>query len=284
MSSKRILTALLLLAGFDVNAQEAAPNRSIGVVESTPEVAVSGKTKNDPDHLYRNPEVLPKPAFDKVAYLSKNIRYPEAAYKDGIQGKVVVAFVVEKDGSLTDIKIIEGAELGHGVPEETIRVIKSMPKWKPGRQENQPVRSYFTLPISFSLPEEPDDDAPVHPGFEAPVPSKPTSKAPVGTEIYRSTNIPPKPDFNLTEFLSKNLRYPEAAIENEVQDRVYVQFVVEKDGSLTDIRIVRGVGIGYGIPEEAMRVVKAMPKWKPAMKNGQVVRAYFTMPISFTLQ
>lgn len=244
---------------------------------------VESTAKIDENAIYRTVQKKPEPTFNISQFIAKNLKYPEEARQNDIRGKVVVQFVVERDGSLSDIRLVRGKELGHGIPGEAIRVVKNMPKWKPGRQENQPVRSYFTLPISFSLPEEPDD-APVHPGFEAPAPSKPASKAQVGTEIYRSTDIPPKPDFNLTEFLSKNLRYPEVAVENEVQDRVYVQFVVEKDGSLTDIRIVRGVGIGYGIPEEAMRVVKAMPKWRPAMKDGQVVRAYFTMPISFTLQ
>jgi protein TonB len=83
-------------------------------------------------------------------------------------------------------------------------------------------------------------------------------------------------------YLFKNIRYPAVARENNVQGKVFLTFVVEKDGSLTDIKVLRG--IGSGCDEEATRVIKASPKWKPGMQNGRAVRSQFTVPISFTLQ
>lgn len=83
-------------------------------------------------------------------------------------------------------------------------------------------------------------------------------------------------------FLNKNLRYPAVARENNVQGRVIVQFVVEKDGSLTDFKILRG--IGSGCDEEAQRVLKSTPHWTPGIQNGRPVRQLYTIPISFTLQ
>jgi len=83
-------------------------------------------------------------------------------------------------------------------------------------------------------------------------------------------------------YLQKNMRYPAVARENNVQGKVFLTFVVEKDGSLTDIKVLRG--IGSGCDEEAVRVIKASPRWKPGQQNGRNVRQQYTVPISFTLQ
>ncbi|WP_367868642.1 energy transducer TonB [Pedobacter sp. WC2423] len=83
------------------------------------------------------------------AYLSKAIRYPEAAQEAGLQGKVFVSFIVEKDGSLTDIKVEK--KLGNGTDEEAVRVLKASPKWNPGIQNGREVRVKYNIPISFSL-------------------------------------------------------------------------------------------------------------------------------------
>jgi protein TonB len=91
------------------------------------------------------------PGGDKALkeYIVNNIRYPEVARQSGISGIVYVQFVVEKDGSISDVKVLRG--IGGGCDEEAMRVVKSMPKWKPGKQRGQPVRVYFTLPIEFKL-------------------------------------------------------------------------------------------------------------------------------------
>jgi protein TonB len=82
-------------------------------------------------------------------YIKNNIRYPEVARTSGITGTVYVQFVVEKDGSISDVKVLRG--IGGGCDEEAVRVVKSMPKWKPGKQRGQPVRVYYTLPIDFKI-------------------------------------------------------------------------------------------------------------------------------------
>jgi len=83
------------------------------------------------------------------------------------------------------------------------------------------------------------------------------------------------------KFLGKNIRYPAVARENGTQGKVIMQFVVEKDGSLTDIKVARG--IGDGCDEEATRVLKASPHWSAGVQNGRKVRVAYTVPISFTL-
>jgi len=85
----------------------------------------------------------------RISYLQQNIKYPEEAKELGIQGKVFVTFVVEVDGSITDVRVLRG--IGGGCDEEAIRVVKSMPKWVPGKQRGVPVRVQFNLPIKFTL-------------------------------------------------------------------------------------------------------------------------------------
>jgi periplasmic protein TonB len=82
-------------------------------------------------------------------FLSDNLRYPQMAREAGIQGTVFVTFVVEIDGSVTDVRIVRG--IGGGCDEEAVRVVKMMPNWEPGRQRGQPVRVQFVMPIRFRL-------------------------------------------------------------------------------------------------------------------------------------
>jgi periplasmic protein TonB len=84
------------------------------------------------------------------------------------------------------------------------------------------------------------------------------------------------------KFLAENIQYPQQATENGIQGTVYVSFVVDSKGNVTDVKILRG--IGGGCDEEALRVVKMMPKWHPGKQNGKNVRVLFNMPIYFKLQ
>ena len=87
---------------------------------------------------------------------------------------------------------------------------------------------------------------------------------------------------NLYQFISDHLRFPAMAKDNGTSGTVYLSFVVEKDGSVSNVTTLRG--IGDGCEEEAMRVVKMLPKWKPAKNHGQPVRVKFTLPVRFKLQ
>jgi len=85
----------------------------------------------------------------RIKYLQDNIHYPEMAKESGIQGTVYVTFVVEKDGRISNVKILRG--IGGGCDEEAVRIIKNMPKWKPGKQRGRAVRAQFNMPIRFVL-------------------------------------------------------------------------------------------------------------------------------------
>lgn len=83
------------------------------------------------------------------------------------------------------------------------------------------------------------------------------------------------------QFLDNNIQYPDEAKENNIQGRVFVTFVVEKDGAICSVEVLRG--IGHGCDEEAVRVVEAMPNWIPGKQRGEPVRVQFNLPIKFTL-
>ncbi len=86
----------------------------------------------------------------------------------------------------------------------------------------------------------------------------------------------------MMEYIQKNIKYPMMARESDIQGRVFVSFVVEPDGSITNVAVLRG--IGGGCDEEALRVVQSMPNWKPGKQRGSAVRCAFTVPIIFKLQ
>jgi TonB family protein len=116
--------------------------------------AAPKKTNQLKGGVYDVVEVLPKFPGGMEAmgtFLSKNIKYPSADREKGLQGKVVAQFVVEPDGSLTNIKVVRAPSTTMGA--EAVRVLKMSPKWKPGINNGKPVRTVYTIPVSFALSE-----------------------------------------------------------------------------------------------------------------------------------
>jgi len=129
------------------------PNADINIAEPVGESDVKAVVEDNSPVSFASVEVLPEPqggmaGFGK--YIQQNYRVPEAAASSGNSGgRVTVSFVVEKDGKLTDIKVLR--DLGYGTGEEAKRVLAKMPPWKPGIQNGRPVRVAYTLPIAISL-------------------------------------------------------------------------------------------------------------------------------------
>ena len=127
---------------------EAPPDEEIKIEEVKEQVI----QQEAPKEIFTVVEEQPGyPGGDeaRIKFLQENIKYPEEAKELGVQGKVFVTFVVEVDGSITDVRVLRG--IGAGCDEEAIRVVKSMPRWVPGKQRGQPVRVQFNLPIKFTL-------------------------------------------------------------------------------------------------------------------------------------
>jgi TonB family protein len=221
----------------------------------------------DDDKIYQNVEYLPRFIGGLDAFrdfLIKNLKYPARAKSAKVEGRVYCQFVVEKDGSLSNINVVRG--IGYGCDEEAIRVLAISPKWNPGTQNGKTVRVSYTIPIFYQLPKEKVEVTPA---------------APKNTDV----EVLPSYPGGLVEFgkfLGMNLRYPKEAKDKNIEGRVYVSFVVEKNGSLTDPKVLRG--IGYGCDEEALRVIKLSKNWNPGTQNGKAVRVSYTIPIFFQMK
>ena len=139
------VAALLLMVGCKPAAQDPQQTETAQteVTENTPEGEVFQVVEVEPQ-FEGGLEALYK-------YLAENIKYPEQAKSDGIQGRVFVRFVIEADGSVTSAQVLRG--IGGGCDEEALRVVEAMPKWTPGMQQGKPVRVQFNLPITFKLQE-----------------------------------------------------------------------------------------------------------------------------------
>lgn len=213
-----------------------------------------------------------------MKYLSANIRYPEAAHKDGTQGRVTVQFVVGKDGSIGNVSILRGVD--PALDAEAIRVISGMPKWKPGTQKGEPVNVKYTVPVMFRLTPEPVDkiDEMIVVGYRNP-------DAPVTGEVYETVDKMPEFPGGMTglmQHLSKNIRYPAEAHTNNIQGRVVISVIINTDGKATNAQIVQGVA--PSLDAEALRVTGTMPDWIPGTKDGKPVNVKYTFPVVFRLQ
>ena len=206
---------------------------------------------------------MPRAGYEVGEYMKKNLHYPAEALKKGIEGKVLVQFTVGTDGSISDVQIRRG--IGGGCDEEAKRIVENMPPWQPAVVDGKPVKAMYTQPITFALDHNTGSKGKADDG-----------------EVYQFVDQMPKPGFNLNEFLRENLHYPKSARNNNEQDRVAVTFTVNEDGSLSDVNVLRGE---YpDLNEEAIRVVKNMPKWMPGKMNGKPVKVKYTQPITFRME
>lgn len=231
-----------------------------------------------------------------MEYLSQNIKYPAEAHAKGTQGRVIVCFVVKKDGSIDNIKVVRSVD--PYLDKEAIRVITAMPKWKPGKQRGQAVNVRFTVPVAFRLTDpEPakaeeikqsDLEEVVVVGYGLKEDSTPDA---VGIETgdteptFKVVETMPKfpgGTAGLMKYLARSIKYPTIAQKNKEQGRVIIKMVVGKDGSLSDIKVLRSVS--PSLDAEAIRVVGNMPKWEPGQQRGQAVAVEYTLPIVFRLQ
>jgi TonB family protein len=152
---RNIFSILLIFLVFTTNAQVSQSNGIFNKVAIDSSEGTSNPTSGGSDTsnvVYEVVEIQPSPAGGMAGwnkYLSENLRYPPNAQRKGIEGTVIVAFVVNTDGTTTDIEILRS--VGGGCDEEVIRIVKGSPKWTPGMQRGTPVRTRMRLPLRFML-------------------------------------------------------------------------------------------------------------------------------------
>ena len=276
------LMALAVVAFAKPKVEEIPTTEEITepiVEESTtpPEVNTEVSLPADDDKIYDIVEENPQfPGGDMAMYkwIANHLQYPEECREKGIQGRVMIQFVVNKDGSITDVKVLKSPSAL--LSEEAIRVVKAMPKWKPAKDKGKVVRSHFRLPIVFRLPNT-----------QKTVTSEPTEK-PITETVeervfveYEENAQFPGGDEAMYKWISDQIKYPEECKAKGIQGRVHLTFVIETDGSITNVKALRSPD--EALSQEAIRVVSAMPKWKPARYMNKAVSCNYRLPIMFRL-
>ncbi|WP_448700052.1 TonB family protein [Mucilaginibacter sp. AW1-3] len=254
-------------------------------------------------------------------FLQKNIHYPATDKQNHVQGKVYIQFIVEPNGGLSSFKVLRSPSDAMSKESVRVMKLspKWKPGKQNGKPVRVQFTLPINFSLADELPPPPppakagqklappppppgaksgDKLAPPPPPAQKLGPPPPPPAAKSGEKLAPPPPAPDKspnavytaveiqPEFpggeaGLTKFLQKNIRYPLEAKEGKIQGKVYVQFVVEKDGDLSDIKVIREPGSGTG--DESVRVLKLSPKWTPGKQDGQPVRVQFTLPINFSL-
>jgi len=185
------------------------------------------------NEIFSETEILPEPpeSIDEFRkWIGENYQYPQAAIDAGVKGTIRTNFVIEKDGSLSDIKIVE--DIGHGTGEAAVELLKKSPRWKPAIQNGRKVRYEFTLPIRLDLTDMGEIKESMQDTIKGKIGGKIT-KIVEGNETFSQVEIQPEPPGGLNAYrkwIGNNYKYPQAAIDAEVKGTIQVTFVVEKDG------------------------------------------------------
>ncbi len=259
------------------------------------------KLKYPGDDNSRVYDAVEQPAVPKggpqgyADYLASHQKYPTAAMQAKQEGTVMVTFVVEKSGGIGEVEVKQ--PVAPLLDAEAMRVIKAAPKWTPAHHKGKVVRQRVTVPVSFVLAEgsgevvevpaagSPKPGQPLPPGAVA---AAPGTSSVIGTTASGAAIIRPEkgtqPVGGTAAFfawVAENQKYPDLARKRKIQGKVLVEFMVQPDGSLTDVRVPQKHG--SGLDEEAMRLIKMAPKWEPALYQGKPIKQKMVLPILFQL-
>lgn len=275
----------------ELPTKEIVEKAPVQVAKEVRKEVSAPQIKSVPDSvIFEVVEVMPNFPGGQQAlmqFLAKNIKYPAEAQAKGIQGRVIISFIIKKDGSIDNAKIVRGVD--PNLDKEALRVINAMPKWTPGTQRGEAVNVKYTVPVQFSL------HAPKSPKAEEIKKSDLSEVIVVGyagneettadDQVFKVVETMPKfpgGEAALFQYLARSIKYPTIAQKNKDQGRVVIKMIIGKDGSLSNIQVIRSVS--PSLDAEAVRVVSGMPKWEPGQQRGQAVAVEYTLPIVFRLQ
>ena len=227
---------------------------------------------------------VPLGGTEKYAqFLAAHQQYPASAMQKGLQGTVKVSFIVEKTGTVNEVKV--EAPVAPELDAEAIRLIKSGPHWTPAKHRNQVVRQRVVVPVSFIM--SPGSAAAVRVAKERPITTSAADIAASANPNRPPVVAPDRPTQPVGgtqaffDWIEKNQQYPLLARQRKIQGKVMVEFIVQTNGSLTDARVIKKMG--SGLDEEALRLIKAAPKWEPAVFQGKPIKQKMVLPVLFQL-
>ncbi|MCF8369782.1 MAG: energy transducer TonB [Bacteroidales bacterium] len=213
-------------------------------------------------------------------FIMEEMVYPSRALESKTEGIVELSFIVKDDGSVANLKVLQ--KVSPEIDEEAKRIFRKI-LWYPATQLGKPVTFMHTFKIKFKIKKYLNHFESRDPAYYA-FPFEPMD---TGIIVYdrKETDQMPRPilsslDRNISNFISRNLVYPDAAFKGNVSGTVNLNFVVEPSGRISNIEIKKGVG--GGCTEEAIRVIK-MIKWFPGIKDNLAVRTSLPIEITFDI-
>lgn len=271
-----VLISLFLLAG----SFQAIDAKSLNNIYSTVEL-----NKNYSHPPRSGSRIIEEPDIDPMfpggssamkSFISTSLQYPREAAKENIQGLVVYTFVVELDGTLSDFDIIHRA---HPLLDaEALRIIKSMPPWKPAVYKGNSVRARNYVPMYFKLNKNAPRSTLSTASKRKIVPIN------AGEEVFTIVDQMPQfptGDEGLGKFISEYMKYPARAEGENIEGRILCSFIIRKDGSVSNIEVING--LDYELDQEALRVLSMMPKWSPGKNAGKPVHVKCILPIDIKI-
>ena len=213
-------------------------------------------------------------------WLQSEVRYPAEALKQRIEGRVVCSFVVERDGSVSNITALQSPD--RLLTNEVRRVLANSPRWTPGMQKGETVRVKYVVPVDFSLPEQSEA------ATGAGTPAVGQTDGPAAEEDAPVTLAKTMPSFqggDLTTFrqwLQTQVRYPADALKEKAGGLVICSFVVERDGSISNAETLQSPS--RQLSTEVERIIKASSShWQPGRDKGKAVRVKLVLPVKFAI-
>ena len=199
-----------------------------------------------------------------LKYIGSNTKYPESAKAEKAEGRVIIRFIVTKEGKAEGISILRSV---HPLLDaEAVRVTSMLTGFEPGMQGGKPVDVWYMVPITFVLPKDATETANSLASTTPFVVVEDMPEFPGGSEM-------------MLTWIAKNIRYPEEAFLQKEEGRVTVRFVVSPEGQVGELVVLKSDNPLFN--EEALRVVSSMPQWKPGSQNGNKVPVYCMAPVEF---
>ncbi len=265
-----------LVGNLDLSNEEVAEKIPFSLVE---EIPLFDDCKSV--SIYQQEKCFKKEIF---SHIKKNFKYPEESYRKSVQGRVLVQFVIEKDGSVADLNI-RGPYKGELLEKEAARIIRKLPKFKPGKHNGKTVKVKYGIPITFKIPGKNPSNV------------RKVKKVNSTEQIFRFSEVTAIPTFNKCtsnnsiecfnkEFIThinKYFAYPEEASVNNIQGKVYVQFVIDKNGDVANIKTKSPEGANI-LGSATVKLIEKLPRLKPATKDGKAVSVKYNFPINFSLK
>lgn len=232
-------------------------------------------------------------------HIIKNFKYPQEAFDAGLQGRVLVQFTIDEQGKVEGIQM-RGPKGGASLEKEASRIVNNLPTFIPGKHNGSNVKVKYGIPITFK-----------HPNAKKVKAQKVVKKQPVNkvdavkkekliTDFVKFADVQNIPLFKaclkvsdtektncfnerMVSHIQRNFNYPEAAAAQNIEGKVWVRFIIGKDGKISNIRM-RGPKNGELLEQEAKRMVSKLSKFVPGQQDGKPANVEYYIPINFTLQ